>query len=259
MQMAKKRKTKLSPIASKIAGLVNDLADGNNSKFAHMAGCSQSVISRVVRGEKEPGASLLKRIGAIEGVDVKELFDLAQDQLRKTVSTFVPIAMGLLPGTPRANPSLLTNQSVEVPAGLFTWSLYALPAEKCQSLFDTDANLNPSDLLVIETDTSGFKNSIRSFDGKHCVVMEKGSGPNGMTLCKVSCSQGAKNKWQLFAELPIKRSSRRERDQRPIQIPGVTDGNEPEQPVEPKAPHLSDQMIRYTQIRGFVVISMRYF
>ncbi len=252
--MAKKRKPKLSPIASKIAGLVNELADGNNSKFARLVGCTRPVISRVVRGEQEPGANLLKRIGAIKGVDSKELFELAQDKIRTADWTYIPIAMCLLPGKPNTNPSLLTNKSVEVPAGIYTSSLYALPASECDSNFDSLEGLQPSDLIVFETEVKSFKENLRGLSGKMCAIAEKGKGAKALTLQRVSCQMNSSKRWHLSVD-----NTPKEPNRRLVDIHGTEGANEDDSGDETSGqPSVSSEKIDLSQVRGFAVISIRY-
>jgi transcriptional regulator with XRE-family HTH domain len=182
------KKQKLSPMAALIGELVTRVCDGNQSKFAKLAGCSQPVISRILKGDKEPGIDLVAkicRIDAVDAVDSQLLQETFNRSLRAAVDRFVvPIATTLIPGRPDMFPELVSDRGLEVSATLYRESVYAVKAIKCDPAFGREKFMfRHDDLVIIDTAVDRYAVNINGLDQRLCVIREGKSG--NLTLRQV--------------------------------------------------------------------------
>ncbi|MEO2034270.1 MAG: helix-turn-helix transcriptional regulator [Planctomycetaceae bacterium] len=194
MQDKNKRQIKLSPAAERIRTLIRDAADGSQRGFARMVGCSQTVISRIVNGQQEPGRKLLRKIAQLAEVDdPEELLALldpkTQDDLR--FANHLPVANRLLDAPPESRPAQLTAINLAVPADTHRRSRYAIEADKCFGDRELREHLmDPADLIVIEASPQLIRRNAAALSGRLCVIASFVDGCTQCTLCRPSFESG---------------------------------------------------------------------
>lgn len=159
----------LSPAAKKVAELIDELAGGNQRKFAQLAGCSQPLLSRICSGKQEPGRKLLDRISHLQ-----KHGGIPQFESRKTRPqvTTIPIANSLLDGPPSERGDQLTDETLNVSAVLSRQSLYAVRASACEpSYSDPTERMRADDLVVIDSAVERIRKNAQILHKKLCVVI----------------------------------------------------------------------------------------
>ena len=118
--------------ADRVRHLLQQHWAGNQNQMARDVGCSQSSLSRVVRGESQPGKRLLKLIADF-GVAADWIFHgRGEPGLGKTqaeVAFALPITQNLLAGPATEHPDRIQGQQFPVAAALYQASRcwYELP------------------------------------------------------------------------------------------------------------------------------------
>lgn len=159
--------------ADRVRHLLQQHWAGNQNQMARDVGCSQSSLSRVVRGESQPGKRLLKLIADF-GVDPDWIFHgRGEPGLGKTqteVAFALPVTQTLLAGPATEHPDRIQGQQFPVAAALYQPSRcwYELP-DRAAILWHPEAHLAPRDLLLLEYDLRRFE-SVFEMDGKTVVA-----------------------------------------------------------------------------------------
>lgn len=198
--MTKSKKKKLSPAATFIAGLVESVGGGSQRAFAKMVGCTQPSISRIINGQQEPSRELIGLIAQLDSVDGDKLratlskssFDVSDDYL-------IPVASSLLSSAPEASADQLTANTIAVSQAIYRPSLYAVRGRSCiPAINDPAERLIGDDLVVIESSTIRFSQNIQIFNERLCVIVERSSGVESITLRRVwSRYENTKKRWVL--------------------------------------------------------------
>ena len=184
----------LSPSAKMVSELVRTLGGGSQRKFARLVGCAQPVISRIVRGEQQPGRDLLERIAKVKGVDRDALMAtlVPSIEMGETANALVPVFDGLLNGSPAAQQGRLTGETVAVAPLGFRPTLYAVRARACASVLNNEQErMLPNDLVIIESHMTYFRKDVQSLNRRLCVIDQCKTGVVSITLKRVwvRCSE----------------------------------------------------------------------
>ena len=164
----------------------NGMMSGNQRDFARKVGCSQPLLSRIVTGKQEPGKELLQRIARYCGMDPAELLATLEIPLTfGNAATTIPVAQGLLDGSPATLRHELTTDTLTVAPTVYRDSLYAVVAKRCEPAFSDPSELmRGDDLLVIDSSMERVEKNLLTLNGRLCVVARR-SGSNTITLRRV--------------------------------------------------------------------------
>ena len=164
-------KNKLTPFAQQIVELIESVGGGSQRKFADVAGCSQSVISRIANDQQKPSPDLIERISRLDGVDGKALLASLDEPLPYDITDdyLIPIATRLLRSAPE--PHQRSASTLAVSRTVFRPTIYAVPARACEPAFtDPSERLRADDLIVMESSTEGLPQDVQMLHGKLCAV-----------------------------------------------------------------------------------------
>jgi transcriptional regulator with XRE-family HTH domain len=141
-------------ITERIRILLRDRWHGNQNEMARAVGCSQSALSRLVRGETPPGKRVVKMIAACPGVDPNWLHH--GTARRGTVShtpasATLPVLRELLPVPPAQGKSNTEGHTFPVAAAEYSRSRcwYEVPPN-APILKSDEARLAPRDMLLLD-------------------------------------------------------------------------------------------------------------
>lgn len=245
-------------VVERIIWLRDHLWHGNQAEMAKATDVPPGTLSNIVRGNRPAGPRVIEKIAKYPGVNASWLRSGEGPALPDSARVVapdgitVPVAIGLLPGSPGDHLTHLTTRREQVPAMYCRASVYAIEAA---SAFDAEAlivnRFSPKDLLVVDTDPGNWKSTSLSLDNRLCVVERAGYE---LTLCQVQVSKLVKGTAQLWANTgelldsgqAFPSSTKRERWILP-------EGSLSE--VSEKAPEVTE--ISASQIRGLAVCMIR--
>ena len=126
--------------------------DGNQRGMAEDLGVSQGLISKIVNGFQGAGPRFLAVLGRQPGVNAQWLQGEGGQPLNLPEKGSLPIALGLLPGSPLDYPHLLTGERHPIAEPMNRISRYLLKLQPDSGLVENPASkLLPGDLLLVET------------------------------------------------------------------------------------------------------------
>lgn len=164
MQTKPRIAAKLSDHAKRLVQIRDLLFSGNGAKMAGAIGCSNSLLSRIARGEQEPGRRLLEAIASHQNVNATWLLTGEGEPLLKARNpdgvegSLLPVTRALFAGSPSENELFLTGEFFPVAAKFHSHSRYWLRIEEATRGVARAWQLEPADLLLMESDRSYWKN-----------------------------------------------------------------------------------------------------
>jgi transcriptional regulator with XRE-family HTH domain len=150
---------------------------GNQTQAAERLGVSQSLVNKIVRGQRTPGRKLLEKLARLAGVNPDwVLHGRGQPLLPPTKGT-LPVSPGLLPGPPGRHADLLTGERHPVAEPFERESRYWMQLHALSPLLHVTAwGILPNDLLLMET-SSDLTTRLDLVVGRLCGVrLERQSG-----------------------------------------------------------------------------------
>lgn len=166
----------LSPMANRVTQLVNELAGGNQRRFAAMVGISHAAISKIATGKTEPGGKILHLIACLPNINSEWL-------QRGTGSPFsepkgnapsVPITRALVPGNIAIDKRFLSGRALYLAASLCNETTYAVDAQfVLPARTFEEEKMRPNDLVVVDGNESLWRASPAKLNGR-LVVLAKG-------------------------------------------------------------------------------------
>ena len=138
---------------------------GSQSAMASALGCSQSFLSRIVSGSKEPGPKLLKALAQLPGINKHWALTGEGEPLRAEGVSTVPIARELLPGQPKGHANLLTGMTESVAPHLARDTAYMIVAAS-----PFPEHTLTGDRILLDTDPTQWQENLRLLDRKLCAV-----------------------------------------------------------------------------------------
>lgn len=137
----------------------------SQSAMARELGCSQSYLSRVVRGEKAPAAKLLNALANLPQIHKHWALTGEGDPFAVDRMNALPVVSELLPGPAEEHPHFLTGSYECVAPHLARDSAYILKVA-----VPFASHVLPGDRVVLDADASLWTKNLRAFDRKLCAV-----------------------------------------------------------------------------------------
>jgi hypothetical protein len=138
--------------ADRVRLLLDTHFEGNQSLMAERLPASQSLISKVVRGEQMPGRKLMEKLARVPGVSADWVLYGRGQPLLPPMKGTLPVAVGVLPGSPDRYPHLLTGERHPVAESNEGASRYWLPVREHSPLVQVTAwGILPGDLLLMDS------------------------------------------------------------------------------------------------------------
>lgn len=195
-------KSQTESVVERIIWLRDHLWHGNQAEMAKATEVPPGTLSNIVRGNRPVGPRVIEKIAKYPGVNANWLRSgegpALPDSARVVASDgiTVPVAIGLLPGSPGDHLTHLTTRREQVPAMYCRASVYAIEAA---SAFDAEAlilnRFSPKDLLVVDTDPGNWKSTSLPLDNRLCVLERKGFE---LSLSRVRSGRSSKGTFQLW-------------------------------------------------------------
>jgi hypothetical protein len=139
----------------RVGWVLNHLFGGHQRRMGESIGVSQALISQVLSGRQGPGKQLLSAIASLPEVSAQWIVKGDGEPLLPRTKGTLPIAFGLLPGSPEQYGNLLTGQRYPVAEALDRASRYWLQVEAHSPVVQlVDLKILPGDLLLMETDSA---------------------------------------------------------------------------------------------------------
>src|SRR5262245_58762238 len=110
--------------ADRVRFLLNNLYGGNQSRMAAAVPASQSLLSKIDRGDRLPGRDLMEKLAQLAGVNPGWVLRGEGEPFSGPSKGTLPIAVGVLPGWPERYTELLTGQRHPVAEALDRASRY---------------------------------------------------------------------------------------------------------------------------------------
>lgn len=142
----------------------------SQSAMSRKLGCSQSYLSRVVRGEAQPAAKLLNALAALPHINRHWALTGEGDPFVADRTYSVPVASELLPGPPGDHPEFLTGTYESVAPHLARDSVYLFVVSKPFA-----GQILAGDRILLDADSSPWTKNVRTLDRKLCAV-RRGEG-----------------------------------------------------------------------------------
>jgi hypothetical protein len=166
----------------RIRWLLDHHWSGNQSQMAADIHCSQSVISRVVRGVQPAGSRLLRAIG--DHPEINKIWLLSGDEKPLIIPGSLPISNAILPGPPLQHRDLLEGRYPVIPQD-FRESRYWHRIQPNEPAVDSKiAKVRPSDFVLLECDVPWFLSQYPNFSGLAVVRQHEESGEI-CRLCRI--------------------------------------------------------------------------
>jgi hypothetical protein len=138
---------------------------GSQSALASALDCSQSFLSRVVGGRKEPGPKLLTALAGLPGINPHWALTGEGQPFQAEQPTSIPIANVLLPGHPKDHADLLTGMTESVAPHHARDSAYMFVV--------TDPfaeHVLAGDRVLLDADPGLWRKNLRLLDDRLCAV-----------------------------------------------------------------------------------------
>jgi transcriptional regulator with XRE-family HTH domain len=158
--------------------VLDQLYGGNQSRLARDVGVSQSLISKVARGERTPGRKLLEALARLPGVRPEWALRGEGAPFAPTTRGTLPVALGVLPGWPERFPERLTGQRHPIAEALERASRYwmAVPAGSPLTAVACLALL-PGDLILFDANPDVWESNLEQLQGRlFGVKLHRGAG-----------------------------------------------------------------------------------
>jgi len=147
--------------------LLENLWAGHQGKMAADLGVTQGLISKIIRQVQGPGRKLLVKLASQPGVNREWVIRGEGQPFLSPTKGSLPIAMGVLPGSPEHHPALLTGQRHPVADAFERPSRYWITVQpSCPLLLLTDLALLPGDLLLLESNSETWVGQFTRLVGK---------------------------------------------------------------------------------------------
>lgn len=166
-----------SESANRVCHIIESLYSGNCSKLAAAIDCSPSLLTRIVKGEREPGRNLLEKIGHVPKVNRAWLLSGIGEPFLETTDhaelagVVLPIARILFDGEPAANEPCLSGDVSPVAAATYRPSRYYLRFDRIAGQLADELRLVPGDLIMMDSAASCRK-TIAHVLGRVCIYRD---------------------------------------------------------------------------------------
>ncbi|WP_013629272.1 helix-turn-helix transcriptional regulator [Rubinisphaera brasiliensis] len=164
----------------RVRWLLREVWNGHQTKMAQDTECSQSTLSLVASGKKEPGKRLLALIEAHPKVNAEWLYNgrgkplVAVKETDNKIRDSLPVATRPLPGPPGDTPTALTDQRQVVVANHLNQTSYVLVVQGDEPIVDDiELGVRPGDRLLIDASMDSIPEKQRLFRTL-CVVRRPG-------------------------------------------------------------------------------------
>jgi hypothetical protein len=138
--------------SERVRFILNTCCGGNQSLLAERLPASQSLISKVVRGEQMPGRKLMEKLARLPGINPAWVLEGVGEPLLPPRKGTLPIALGVLPGWPEHYPHMLTGGRHTVAEADEGESRYWLRVQEHWPLVQVTAwGILPGDLLLMDS------------------------------------------------------------------------------------------------------------
>lgn len=168
---------KLSPAASRLCQVLEVLYSGNCSKMAEAVDCSPSLLSRIAKGEREPGRNLLEKIGGLPKVNPAWILSGTGEPFLESkvrdgiVGSVLPIARVLFDGEPLANEPCLSGEFAPVAATVCKPTRYWLRIEHAATSQLEELRLHSGDMLLMES-AAACRRTIAHLQDRICIYRD---------------------------------------------------------------------------------------
>lgn len=177
----------LSPLAERFLLLMELLAGGSQRSFASMVGCSQAAISKIARGQHQPGKQLMQRVLALPNVNGDWLTTGSGEPLLAPPPDHrqqVPVAVTLLPGPLADHRDLLTGRTVR--SGLCRNGVYAVEAKECApAAHDPDERIRHDDLLLVDAEPARWQLTPGVLHNRLCAIKSRPESGSTVELRRI--------------------------------------------------------------------------
>lgn len=146
-------------LLSRIIALCDLVWQGNRSRMSRDLGIDQAAMSRILAAKQQPGAKMLEKLAAWEGLDVGWLFTgkgepLLREGMRAGIGLYLPLFDQILAGPPTEHKDRLTGLSYPVAAAHFSETAYWYRVPLGAPVTNQRMGVLGGDLLLMESDTS---------------------------------------------------------------------------------------------------------
>src|SRR5262249_34939717 len=122
----------------------------NQSQMAREVGASQSLINKIIRGERVPGRKFLEKLARMPRINPDWVLHGRGQPLPLSTRGTLPVATGILPYSPGRSPELLSGRH-PVAAEWESESRYWLQVHEQSPLVQVNAwAILPGDLLLLD-------------------------------------------------------------------------------------------------------------
>jgi hypothetical protein len=178
MKEPRNRAAKVATPTDRFRTVIKNVFGGSQTVMARSLGCSPSMISRVVAGEKEPGPRLLMALASFPGISRRWALTGQGEPLSSlgpepvAGDAMLPIARQLVPGHLEAYREFLTDACLPVLRRDYSRSRYWLVVDNDDH---AERGLLPGDAILVESDGSWLSKPLL-LRGKWCVLLPNTDG-----------------------------------------------------------------------------------
>lgn len=173
----KKPNSDLIDPANRVRRVVEGLFAGNCTSMATEIGCSPSMLTRIVKGERKPGRALLQKIGELPRVNaawilagVGESF-VGSTTGKTDTGDVLPIARILFEGNPSDNEPCLSGNTCPITPAKYRPTRYWLPVERNETSQLHELRLFRGDMLLMEP-ASSCRSSVTHVQNRICIYRD---------------------------------------------------------------------------------------
>lgn len=205
--------TPSDPASARFDFAMHAVFAGSQSKMAAGLKCSQSFISRIVVGNKEPGAKLLSSLAEHPMINSKWALTGEGEPLRESPKG-LPVAECLLPSPPKNHAELLTGK-YDRPDVEFAQDLYILIINASMRIVgDASERLRTGDHVVVDTNAKNWRVNLRQLHKRLCAVRHQTNAGVTIDLRRVFFLEDVEGREAQLVTLarPAKDDSQTERE-----------------------------------------------
>jgi len=152
--------------AERVRFLLEKCWGGNQNRMGRDLQVSQSIVSKIARGERIPGKKIVLALSRHPGVNPDWVLRGEGQPFLTALKGNLPISRSILPGWPERYPELLTSEHHPVAEALERASRYWLSlAAGCLLVEKAGLALLPGDLLLCDADRTLWEPHVGSFTG----------------------------------------------------------------------------------------------
>src|SRR5262249_44784893 len=141
--------------------ILDSVFNGNQTRMAEQVRASQSMISKVARGERAPGRPLLETLARLPGLNSDWVLAGEGQPFPPATQGTLPIALTVLPGPPVGFPALLTGERHPIAQQFERETRYFVPVVAGSLLCGrSDLALLPGDLLLLDANRELWVNNL---------------------------------------------------------------------------------------------------